>query len=110
MQSWQVSEIEAPAGTRDPAVLETADGARAVALVLSPGQALGEHEVRERAWVAVLEGTARVEAAGQTVDGGPGTLFTFAPHERHSISSEGGARILLLLVPWPGEGHYPEPS
>ena len=30
----------------------------------------------------------------------------FDPEERHAIRSEGGARVLLLLAPWPGEGHY----
>jgi hypothetical protein len=33
-------------------------------------------------------------------------LFRFDPAERHAISSESGARLLLLLAPWPGEGHY----
>ena len=36
-----------------------------------------------------------------------GALLRFEPAERHSLRSEGGARILLLLTPWPGEGHYP---
>jgi hypothetical protein len=26
--------------------------------------------------------------------------------ERHALRSDGGARVLLLLAPWPGEGHY----
>jgi hypothetical protein len=26
--------------------------------------------------------------------------------ERRSISTVDGARILLVLAPWPGEGHY----
>ena len=36
----------------------------------------------------------------------PGTLFTFEPDERRSVSTENGARILLFLAPWPGAGHY----
>ena len=35
-----------------------------------------------------------------------GTLFHFDPDERHSFTSDDGARLLLLLAPWPGEGHY----
>ena len=27
--------------------------------------------------------------------------------ERHSVSSEQGAQILLIVAPWPGDGHYP---
>jgi quercetin dioxygenase-like cupin family protein len=88
-------------------VLETADGARAVLIALAPGQELGDHEVRERAWVTVVEGRARIASRdGDAIDGGVGTLATFEPGERHSVSSEGGARILLLLAPWPGAGHY----
>ena len=106
MQTWELTAIDAPAGTRDPVVLETADGARAVLIALAPGQELGEHEVRERAWITVVEGRARLLAGGETVDAGVGTLATFAPGERHTVSSDGGARILLLLAPWPGAGHY----
>jgi hypothetical protein len=40
------------------------------------------------------------------MDADAGTLLTFAPNERHSVASEEGARILLLLAPWPGDGHY----
>ena len=51
---------------------------------------------------------ARIEAGLDTVDAGLGTLLTFEPGERHSVRSENGAQIILLLSPWPGEGHYPD--
>jgi hypothetical protein len=35
-----------------------------------------------------------------------GSLFHFDPDERHSVTSDEGARLLLLLAPWTGEGHY----
>ena len=107
MQSWHLTEIEAPKGTRLAAVLETVDGARAIVIHLRPGEQLGDHQVRERAWLAVVEGTARIEAGGDVVEAGPATLLTFEPGERHSVASEGGARIVLILSSWPGEGHYP---
>lgn len=106
VRSWNLNELEAPSGMRDPIVLDTADGARAVMLSLSPGQELREHEVRERAWMTVVQGRARIECGGETVEGGPGTLVTFEPQERHSVASAEGARILLFLAPWPGLGHY----
>jgi hypothetical protein len=40
------------------------------------------------------------------VDAEAGTLVAFEPDERHSISTDGGAKLLLILAPWPGEGHY----
>ena len=57
MQRWDLLELDAPAGTRDPIVLHSDDGARAVLIVLTPGQSLGEHQVKENAWVPVLDGT-----------------------------------------------------
>ena len=45
-------------------------------------------------------------AGGEALEAGAGTLVRFEPDERHSVASEAGARILLLLAPWPGEGHY----
>ncbi len=106
MQRWNLMEMEAPDGTRDPLVLHSDNGARAVLIRLEPGGELGDHEVKENAWVSVVEGLVRVGAGGETVEAGPGTLFRFDPEERHSVASDGGARILLLLAPWPGAGHY----
>ncbi len=106
MQQWNLMEIDAPDGTRDPVVLHSDEEARAVLIRLQPGQELGDHQVKERAWIAVVDGTVRVGAAGEEVEAGPGMLFRFDAEERHSVSSDGGARILLLLAPWPGAGHY----
>lgn len=107
MQSWNLNEIETPEGSRSPVVLHSADGeARAVLIGLKPGQELGDHQVKEAAMLLVVEGTALVEAGGERVDAGAGTLLRFDPDERHAVSSADGARLLLFLAPWPGEGHY----
>ena len=106
MRSWDLTQIEAPAGTRDPVVLATDDAARAVVIALAPGQELGNHEVSERAWITVVEGTVHVATESEQHEFSAGTLMTFEPHERRSIRSDEGARILMLLAPWPGEGHF----
>jgi quercetin dioxygenase-like cupin family protein len=108
VESWNLREIEAEGGSRSPQVLFSREGAsRAVLIVLEAGQELGDHQVKENAFVLVVDGQARVEdAGGQAVDAGPGSLFRFDPDEQHAVSTEGGARILLFLAPWPGEGHY----
>jgi redox-sensitive bicupin YhaK (pirin superfamily) len=106
VQSWDITTIDAPGGTVDPAVLMTDDGARAIAIRLEAGQAMNDHQVRERAWVVVVEGRAEIRCGDQVVDGGGGTLVTFEPGERRAVSSESGARLLLILAPWPGPGHY----
>lgn len=102
-----MTEIEAPGGTIDPSVLTTDDGARAIAIRLDAGQEMRDHQVRERAWVVVVEGEAEIRCGEEVIDGGVGTLVTFDPAERHAIRSEIGARLLLILAPWPGQGHYP---
>ena len=106
MQTWNLREIDAPGGSRSPVVLRSDDAARAVFIALEPGQALGDHQVHERAWVMVLDGKVRMECGAETVEGGPGFLARFEPGERRSLSTDAGARILLLLAPWPGVGHF----
>jgi quercetin dioxygenase-like cupin family protein len=106
VQSWNLLEIETPGGSRSPVVLRSDPGARAVLIVLEPGQRLGEHQVKEGALVSVVDGSVRVESGGQTIEGGTGCFFYFDADERRSISSDSGARILLVFSPWPGEGHY----
>jgi hypothetical protein len=54
----------------------------------------------------VLDGAVLVEAGDESVEADAGTLFQFEPDERRSVTSDRGARLLLLLAPWPGEGHY----
>ena len=106
MRSWDLRSIDAPDGRRDPVVLDSTDDARAVLVALSPGQQLGEHQVKERAWLVVVDGTVEVRAGDETLTWGTGTLAMFDPHERHAVRSDNGARILLILAPWPGAGHY----
>jgi quercetin dioxygenase-like cupin family protein len=106
VQSWSLRDLQTPGGSRSPVVVHSQDEARAVLIGLDPGQALGDHQVHERSWVVVIDGRVRLESGGETVDAGPGYLAWFDADERHSISTEEGARILLLLAPWPGAGHY----
>jgi quercetin dioxygenase-like cupin family protein len=106
MQRWNLREIEMPGGSRSPVVLDSDETARAVLIGLDPGQKLGEHEVKEQAFLLVLDGTVRVEAGRELVDASPGMLFMFEPEERRAVSSADGARLLLFLAPWPGAGHY----
>jgi quercetin dioxygenase-like cupin family protein len=106
VRSWNLHEIDTPGGSRSPVVLDSDEAARAVLIGLDPGQELGEHQVKEHAFVLVVDGAVRVDAGGESLVARPGTLFTFEPDERHSVASDEGATILLFLAPWPGPGHY----
>ena len=75
-------------------------------LDLPAGQELSEHSVRETAILQIVAGTVVVECAEKSVNCETGTLLTFAPGERHAVSAQTDSRLLLLLAPWPAEGHY----
>lgn len=107
VRHWKLGEVETPHGVRSPVVLHSRDGAeRAVLIGLQPGEALGDHGVKESTLLLVVDGEVRIEAGGEAVDADAGTLLHFDPDERRSVTSGSGARLLVLLAPWPGEGHY----
>jgi quercetin dioxygenase-like cupin family protein len=107
VQHWNVTEISAPDGSRSPQVLHSQEGeSRVVAIHLQAGQELGDHQVKEAALLIVADGHVRVEAGAESVRAGTGHTFRFEPDERHAVIADGDARVLLVLAPWPGEGHY----
>lgn len=104
MQSWNLKAVEIAA--HEPQILSTADDARVIVLQLPAGEQLQEHEVHERARLVVVEGEVEVSTPdGETVAAGSGHLFEFAPGERRTVTARSDARLLLLLSPWPGDGH-----
>jgi quercetin dioxygenase-like cupin family protein len=104
---WNLHAIETPKGTRSPVVLDSEDS-RAVLIGIAPGQQLGDHQVRERAWVVVVDGAVEVETGDGATSAEAGTLLEFDPAERRTVRSPNGARVLILFAPWPGLGHYPD--
>ncbi len=104
MRSWKLDEIDLK--PRLPEILSSSTAARAIALDLAAGEGLSEHEVHERAWMIVLSGSVEVSTgAGESTEGGPGLLVELAPGERHEVLAVSDSRLLLLLTPWPGNGH-----
>src|SRR6058998_956144 len=97
VQRWNLLEIQTPGGTRSPVVLHSDEEARAVLIEIQPGQELGDHQVKEDTWMAVLSGDVEIESGGETLAAGSGALLRFDRDERRSISSPSGARVLLLL-------------
>lgn len=104
MQSWNLKEVDAD--PHEPRILSTADDARAILLRLPRGEELQEHEVHERARVLVIDGEAAVSTpTGESEVAASGHLFEFDPGERHTVRALSDLRLLLLLSPWPGDGH-----
>jgi len=92
-------------GQQKPRVLFSSPECRAVVLDLQRGHDLGDHHVRERAIVQVISGRVSITTSQETIDCDTGTLITFDPGERHSLHGIQDARLLLVLAPWPGDGH-----
>lgn len=106
MDRWHLPSIAAT-GKREPRVLFSAPACRAVVIDLEAGDAMGEHSVHETSILHVVSGTVAIAASGTEVECEAGSLVTFSPGERHTVRAVGPARVLLLLAPWPGDGHYP---
>ena len=104
MRSWDLRTVEVE--PREPRILSTTDESRAILLSLPAGERLSEHEVHERAWVMVADGEIEVSTtAGERVGAAAGHLLEFDPGERHEMVARSDARLMLLLTPWPGDGH-----
>lgn len=104
MQTWDTLGLQAE--PHKPDILSSTTAARVLALHLPAGERMQEHEVHERAWLVVTEGEVEVGAGdGDPVTGGPGLVAEFEPHERHEVTARTDARFLLVLAPWPGDGH-----
>ena len=103
MQHWDLTTLGVE--PRHPQILQSKRGeARAIAIQLPAGESLADHEVHERAYLTVVSGEVEVDA-GETVSAGAGALFVFDPKERHEVRATSDARLLLVLAPWPGDGH-----
>jgi hypothetical protein len=104
MESWDLKTVEVE--PHQPRILASADDARTILLHLRDGEEMQEHEVHERARVLVIGGDVDVaEADGDFASARAGHLFEFAPGERRTIVARSDARLLLILSPWPGDGH-----
>jgi hypothetical protein len=104
MRSWDLKTVEAE--SHQPQILASAQDARTILLRLPAGEELQEHEVHERARVVIVDGEVEVSAAdGDGVTAGAGHLFEFEPGERRTLAARSDARLLLVLSPWPGDGH-----
>lgn len=103
MESWDIRSL--PIEPHHPHVLRSDDESRAIAILLPAGEELQEHQVHERTYLLVAVGEVEVAQDDGTVTGGAGFLSHFAPNERRTVRALRDARLVLVLAPWPGEGH-----
>jgi quercetin dioxygenase-like cupin family protein len=105
MEHWDLLTLDVE--PHKPQVLHsTRDEARSIVLFLPAGEELQDHQVHERAHLVVIAGEVEIRLdGGDPVTGGTGLLAVFDPNERHEVVARSDARLLLVLAPWPGEGH-----
>jgi len=104
MQTWDLNSLDVK--PHEPEVLVSEQEGRAIVIQIPAGEALDEHQVHERAWLVVTEGAVELsEPGGEPVSGGPGLFAEFDPNERHEVRATEDARVILILSPWPGDGH-----
>jgi redox-sensitive bicupin YhaK (pirin superfamily) len=103
VKHWDIAALDV--APHAPQVISTTGESRAIVLELPEGERLQEHQVHERAWLVVVRGEVDVSDAEDTTGAGAGALFEFDPAERHEVVARSASRLLLLLAPWPGEGH-----
>jgi len=100
MEHWDLRTLDVR--PHQPQILHSSRGeSRSIAIHLPAGEQLQDHEVHERAHLVVIDGEVEVEG----VRGGAGFAAIFDPHERHEVRALQDARLLLMLAPWPGDGH-----
>src|SRR5690242_6529413 len=103
METWDVRSLQIEA--HHPVVLRSDDETRAIGIHLPAGEELQEHQVHERSYLIVVDGEISISQGDGNVSGGAGLLAHFAPNERRTVRAVSDARLLLVLSPWPGEGH-----
>jgi len=107
MKSWDLRTVDLR--PHSPEILSSSTEGRAVVLEIPAGESLKDHQVHERAYLIVTSGEIQIDADGAQISGGPGLLCHFEPKERHAVTAVSDARLLLVLAPWPGEGHPSQP-
>jgi quercetin dioxygenase-like cupin family protein len=103
VQTWDTSSLDVE--PHFPKVLHSDDEGRAIVINLPAGEELQEHRVHERSWLFVVNGEIEFEGAGDNLKGGPGFLAHIDPGEANEVRAVSDSRLVMVLAPWPGEGH-----
>lgn len=105
MEHFDLKEMEVV--PHQPQILHSKRGeARSILIELPAGELLEEHQVHESAYLFVVGGEIEITQPGQEAFVAKGGFMSiFDPAERHEIRANVDSRLLLLLAPWPGNGH-----
>jgi len=103
IKHWDLRSLDVQ--PHQPTVLQSEGEGRSIVIHLPAGERLQEHQVHERAWLVVIDGDVELVSGGEHSPAAAGTFAVYEPNERHEVHALTDARLLLLLAPWPGDGH-----
>lgn len=103
MDTWDISSLDVQ--PHQPKVLRSDEEARVIAINLPSGEKLQDHQVHERAYLLVTSGEIELTGPGGSQSGGQGFLAHFERNERHEVTAKSDSLLVLVLAPWPGQGH-----
>jgi quercetin dioxygenase-like cupin family protein len=103
LETWDIASLDVQ--PHKPEVLRTDKEARLIVIQLPAGGQMQDHQTHERGYLVVVGGQVEVDQGGEPTTGGPGFLAEFDPNERRGITAKEDSRLLLILGPWPGDGH-----
>lgn len=103
LDTWDIRSLDLQ--PHHPQVLRTDGEARIIAINLPSGEELQSHQTHERAYLVVADGEIEVDQGAEATAGGPGFVAHFEPNERRRVSARTDSRLVLVLGPWPGQGH-----
>jgi quercetin dioxygenase-like cupin family protein len=103
VETWDARSLDVE--PHHPKVLRSDDEARTIVINLPAGEELQEHHVHERSWVLVVDGEVELKGGDGATQGGGGLLAHIDPNEPNEIRAISDARLIMILAPWPGEGH-----
>lgn len=104
MQTWDIRSLDVE--PHAPQVLQSESEGRTIVIALPAGEQLQEHQVHERAWIFVASGEVEIVSADGAKTLAPqGAISLANPKERHEVRAVSDARLVLVLAPWPGDGH-----
>lgn len=103
MDTWDIRSLDLE--PHRPQVLSSDDETRIIAINLPRGEEMQEHQTHERSLLLVVEGRVEISHEEETVTGEAGFIAAFDPAERREVRASDDARLLLILAPWPGQGH-----
>ena len=101
MEHWDLRTLEVE--PHQPKILHSARGeARSILINLPAGEELQDHQVHERAYVVVIDGRGRARRARPAAPAAPRSSIPTSGTPSRRLSD---ARLLIVLAPWPGDGH-----